>query len=70
MQSVCAGSAKTMGLVMLPMYHASTSKETVLNNRRLIEDKVTANLDSYEISIQYADSGHGGDRRKKSQMCP
>ena len=26
-------------------------------------------MDTFEIALNYADSGHGGDRRKKSQQC-
>jgi hypothetical protein len=27
-------------------------------------------MDVYEVAVNFADSAHGGDRRKKSQQCP
>ena len=69
MQSACTGNSSTMGFVMLPQYHSSTSKAVDLKNRRLLEDKLVGCLDTFEVSMHYADSGHGGDRRKKSQQC-
>jgi hypothetical protein len=27
-------------------------------------------MDVYEVAVNFADSTHGGDRRKKSQQCP
>lgn len=52
---------------MFPQYHSSTTKNVVIQNRRL-EDKIVAVLDTYEISVNFLDSGHGGDKRKKSQQ--
>lgn len=54
---------------MFPQYHSSTTKNVVIQNRRLLEDKIVAVLDTYEISVNFLDSGHGGDKRKKSQQC-
>ena len=54
---------------MFPQYHSSTTKNVVIQNRRLLEDKIVAVLDTYEISVNFLDSGPGGDRRKKSQQC-
>ena len=68
-QSVCAGNSNTMGFIMFPQYHSSTTKNVVIQNRRLLEDKIVAVLDTYEISVNFLDSGHGGDKRKKSQQC-
>ena len=68
-QSTCSGNGNTMAFAMLPQYHSSTHKGTVLKNRRLLEDKIVGCLDTYEISLAYNDVGHSGDRRKKSQQC-
>ena len=67
-QSTCSGNSSTMAFILLPQYHSSTSKTVVLKNRRLLEDKLVGCLDVFEISMHYADSGHAGDRRKKSQQ--
>ena len=47
MQSACTGNSSTMGFVMLPQYHSSTSKAVVLKNRRLLEDKLVGCLDTF-----------------------
>ena len=68
-QTTCSGNSSTVALALLPQYHSSTSKSVVLKNRRLLEDKMVGCLDVFEISMHYIDSGHAGDRRKKSQQC-
>lgn len=85
--SVSSGNGKTMLALLLPQYHSSTSKQSVIKNRRLVEDKILGRLslscyiaatartcvpramDVFEIAINYNDSPHGGDRRKRSQQC-
>ena len=125
-QSVASGNPRTLAWIMLPQYHSSTHKVTVLKNRRLMEDKVfsflgsrlwgnstllsfilvsyfpwcdsisksrtvamdclwmflqTNSLDchipqnmqrlleTYEIAVNFNDTSHGGDKRKRSQQC-
>ena len=43
-QSVSSGNQRTLCWFMLPQWHSSTSKTTVVKNRRLLEDKVLGNL--------------------------
>lgn len=43
-QSVSSGNPRTLCWFMLPQWHSSTGKCTVLKNRRLLEDKVVAFL--------------------------
>ena len=69
MQSVCSGNSGSLGFVTLPQYHSSTSKQAVIKHRRLLEDKLLGSLDTSEVSLSFSDTGHGGDRRKKSQQC-
>lgn len=106
-QSVCSGNPRTLCWFMLPQWHSSTKKETVIRNRRMIEDKVYGSLaltsvnflgsafcfvwlfpsgfpmasqpldfpclrllDVYEVAVNFSDSVHMGDRRKKSQQWP
>ena len=104
--SVSTGNNRTLCWFQLPQWHSSTQKETVVKNRRLLEDKILASLesaqirfifwfcasamspiyqfvtqspiatcrlgwralDSYEVALNFADSAHQGDRRKKSQQ--
>ncbi|CAK9063846.1 unnamed protein product [Durusdinium trenchii] len=59
-----------MCFACLPQVHSSTSMATVMKNRRLLEDKLFAVMNSHEISLNYAPPEHGGDRRRTSQQCP
>ncbi|CAL1130517.1 unnamed protein product [Cladocopium goreaui] len=59
-QSVSSGNPRTVCWFMLPQWHSSTAKCTVLKNRRLVEDKVVACMDVYEVAVNFADSAHGG----------
>ncbi|CAK9114032.1 Uncharacterized protein SCF082_LOCUS52831 [Durusdinium trenchii] len=68
-QSVCSGNPSTLAWIMLPQYYTSSSKHSVLKNRRLLEDKLLGCMDVYEVSLNYADAQHSGDKRKKSQQC-
>lgn len=107
-QSVCSGNPSTLAWIMLPQYYTSSSKHSVLKNRRLLEDKLLGclfsnipvgkcfkscelkqqnkrligfsagveivttllrRMDVYEVSLNYADAQHSGDKRKKSQQC-
>lgn len=43
--SVSSGNQRTLCWFMLPQWHSSTGKCTVLKNRRLLEDKVVGILD-------------------------
>lgn len=42
LQAVAGGNSSTVGFVMLPFNHSSTSFTSVLKNRRLLEDKCAA----------------------------
>ena len=42
--TVCSGNPNSLCFLMLPQHHTSTSKATVLKNRRLMEDKVGGRL--------------------------
>lgn len=68
-QSACTGNANTIGFILTPQYHASTAKHIVVKNRRLLEDKLHNVLDNWEVSLNFSDANHGGDKRKKSQQC-
>lgn len=93
-QAVSSGNPNTLAFFLLPQWHSSTSKTTVLKNRRLLEDKVVGCpgsmsplhfeaaflaptmpasrprcLDVFEVAMNFAESSHAGDRRKKSQQC-
>ncbi|CAL1138958.1 unnamed protein product [Cladocopium goreaui] len=59
-QSVSSGNQRTLCWFMLPQWHSSTSKTTVVKNRRLLEDKVLGVMDVYEVAVNFADSAHQG----------
>lgn len=45
-QSVTSGNPQCLGFFLMPQWHSSTDKNTVMKNRRLLEDKVAGCLDS------------------------
>ena len=42
LQAVAGGNSSTVGLVLLPFNHSSTSWTSILKNRRILEDKCSA----------------------------
>ncbi|CAK9064636.1 unnamed protein product, partial [Durusdinium trenchii] len=59
-QAISSGNANTMCFACLPQVHSSTSMATVMKNRRLLEDKLFAVMNSHEIALNYAPPEHGG----------
>ncbi|CAJ1423296.1 unnamed protein product [Effrenium voratum] len=59
-QAVSSGNPNTLAFFLLPQWHSSTSKTTVLKNRRLLEDKVVGCLDVFEVAMNFAESSHAG----------
>ena len=50
-QAVCGGNSNSMGFILMPQAHSSTSHTAILKNRRLLEDKAVAILESIGASI-------------------
>ncbi|CAL1168291.1 unnamed protein product [Cladocopium goreaui] len=59
-QGVASGNAGTVSFWLLPQWHSSMGKQSVLKNRRLLEDKVIGSMDVYEIALNFQDSSHQG----------
>lgn len=68
MQAVCAGNSHSVGLILLPQRHSSCAFATVMNNRRLLEDKCIANLVCILAlpSHKFASTLHQSSHRKTS----
>ena len=82
-KSICNSDPRAALLTLMPQLHPSIAQTTVIEKKRSLEDKLLGRLGRIEmmisscgfwrmlkvndVSIHYTDSGHGGDRRKKSQ---
>ncbi|CAK9107673.1 unnamed protein product, partial [Durusdinium trenchii] len=68
-KTISNGDAAAVLFVLLPLAHGSTDKETVMKNKRILEDKVLSVLEFQEVTLTFSDSQHAGDRRRRSQSC-
>ena len=51
-QAVCGGNSGSMGFILMPQNHSSTSHSAILSHRRLLEDKAEAILSRIGGSCQ------------------
>ena len=79
-KSVCNGDMNACLLALMPVQHSSVSQSTVVEKKRSLEDKlmsplgtvsasarVPRALEMHELSVNYTDAGHAGDRRRRHQ---
>jgi len=51
-QAVLGGNSRSVGFILMPQAHSSTSHTAILKNRRLLEDKSIATLKSIKKLMQ------------------
>lgn len=55
-QAVCGGNSNSMGFILMPQAHSSTPHTAILKNRRLLEDKALAILESIGAILSLLDT--------------
>ena len=55
-QAVCGDNSNSMGFILMPQAHSSTPHTAILKNRRLLEDKALAILESIGAILSLLDT--------------
>ena len=68
-KSISATNENAFAFIFLCQFHQAVEKSSVINHRRMVEDKLMSQMDLHGIHILFKDSQHAGDKRRKVQEC-
>ncbi len=68
-KTISASNENAILFCFLGVPHQAVEKTSVMNHRRLLEDKLVGQMDMNEVHLFFQDSGHGGDKRRNGQTC-
>ena len=68
-KSISATNENALAFIFLCQFHQAVEKSSVINHRRMVEDKLMSQMDLHGIHILFKDSQHAGDKRRKVQEC-
>lgn len=68
-KTISASNENAILFCLLGVPHQAVEKTSVMNHRRLLEDKLIGQMDMSEVHLFFQDSGHGGDKRRNCQLC-
>lgn len=68
-RSICMTNANAAVFCMYPIPHTSLERSTCVGHRRVLEDRLMQTMELHDVALQFKESQHANDKRKKVQPC-